>query len=137
MTVADTGAVVALIDADDPHHEQMVALFDADPQGWVLPWAILPEVDYLILSHLGGEVERAFVADLASGAFVIGWGEPTDLVRASELCEAYRDLDLGMTDAVVMAMAERLGVEAIATLDLRDFGAVKLRGAPKLVPRDA
>lgn len=137
MTVADTGAVVALIDADDPHHEQMVALFDADPQGWVLPWAILPEVDYLILSHLGGEVERAFVADVASGAFVIGWGEPTDLVRASELCETYQDLDVGMTDAVVMAMAERLGVEAIATLDLRDFGAVKLRGVPKLVPRDA
>ena len=36
-----------------------------------------------------------------------------------------------------MAMAERLGAEAVATLDLRDFGAVKLRGVPKLVPRDA
>jgi hypothetical protein len=35
-----------------------------------------------------------------------------------------------------MAMAERLGAEAIATLDLRDFGAVELKGRPKVWPRD-
>jgi len=36
----------------------------------------------------------------------------------------------------VMAIAERLEVEAIATLDVRHFGAVKLRGGPALWPRD-
>jgi hypothetical protein len=36
-----------------------------------------------------------------------------------------------------MATAERLKATAIATLDARHFGAVKLRGAPKLLPRDA
>jgi hypothetical protein len=35
-----------------------------------------------------------------------------------------------------MAMAERLRAAAIATLDVRHFGAVSLRGHPKLVPRD-
>jgi predicted nucleic acid-binding protein len=48
----------------------------------------------------------------------------------------YRDLSFGLTDGVVMAVAERLGARAIATLDLRDFAPVSLRGAPKLYPRD-
>jgi predicted nucleic acid-binding protein len=137
VTVADTSAVVALIDADDPHHAPILALFEEDPESWVFPWAILPEVDYIVLSQLGEAVEMAFVADLASGAFVVGWGEAADIRRANDLCSTYRDLELGLTDAVVMAMAERLGASAIATLDLRDFGAVTLRGTPRLVPRDA
>ena len=41
-----------------------------------------------------------------------------------------------MVDAAVMALAERLGAEAIATLDLRDFGLVELSGTPALWPRD-
>jgi hypothetical protein len=39
-------------------------------------------------------------------------------------------------DGVVMGVAERLGADAIATLDLRHFGAVEIRGRPALVPRD-
>jgi hypothetical protein len=36
----------------------------------------------------------------------------------------------------VIAMAERLGAKAIATLDLRHFGAVAIKGRPRLLPRD-
>jgi hypothetical protein len=35
-----------------------------------------------------------------------------------------------------MAVAERLQAGSIATLDLRHFGAVKIRGGPRLIPRD-
>ncbi len=41
----------------------------------------------------------------------------------------------GKTPAV-MAVAERLRASAIATLDLRHFGVVTLRGRPRLLPRD-
>lgn len=136
MIVADTGALLALIDADDRHHETMVALFDEDPMGWVLPWAILPEVDYLLLEHVGARAERAFLADLAAGSYAVHWGDEDDLRRAHELNTQYGALGLGLTDAVVMAVAERLAADAIATLDVRDFGAVRLRGAPRLLPRD-
>lgn len=37
----------------------------------------------------------------------------------------------------MIAVAERLNAKAIATLDLRHFGAVEIRGRPKLLPRDA
>jgi predicted nucleic acid-binding protein len=45
-------------------------------------------------------------------------------------------LELGLVDAVVVATAERLKAEAIATLDLRHFGAVAIKGNPRLLPRD-
>jgi hypothetical protein len=35
-----------------------------------------------------------------------------------------------------MTVAERLRADAIATLDLRHFGAVPIKGSPKLYPRD-
>lgn len=68
----------------------------------------------------------------------IEWGTEADLRRAHELTRRYRyrDLSLGLVDAVVMAVAERAKAIAIATPDDRDFGAVEIRGGPKLLPRD-
>jgi len=69
VIVADTGAVIALIDSDDQHHETLRTVFEAEPGLWVLPWAILPEVDYLASSRLGGTAAQTFRADLADGLF--------------------------------------------------------------------
>lgn len=136
MIVADTGAVVALIDSDDRHHDALRRVFENAPDDWVLPWAILPEVDYIVSSRLGDAVAGAFRADLAKGLFTVEWGGAADLKRAVELKRRYSALTLGLVDAVVMAAAERLGARAIATLDLRDFGSVELNGQPELWPRD-
>ena len=59
------------------------------------------------------------------------------LDRANAIARKYRALRLGLVDAVVLATAERLKPEAIATLDLRHFGAVAIAGSPRLLPRDA
>lgn len=136
MIVADTGAIVALVDRDDKHHDAMVELFERDPTAWVLPWAILPEVDYLIARYLGAEAATAFMTDVAHGAFVVEWGDDADMRRALEIRERYRSLDLGLVDSVVAAVAERRKAAAIATIDLRDFGALDLVGRPRLFPRD-
>lgn len=136
MIVADTSALLALIDADDRHHAELRDLFESDPDAWVIPWAVLPEVDYVLAAHVGAKAEMAFVRDVADGRWPVEWGGAADLVRARELCERHRGLRLGLVDGVVMAMAERLDADGIATLDLRHFAAVKLRGAPSLYPRD-
>jgi predicted nucleic acid-binding protein len=136
VIVADTGSIVALVDADDRHHAALRRLFEKAPDSWLLPWAILPEVDYLLGEHVGARAQERFAGDLASGAWAIGWGEPLDLVRAEEISRRHRALRLGLVDSVVMAVAERHKAEAIATLDVRHFGAVSLRGRPRLVPRD-
>lgn len=137
MIVADTGAVVALMSRRDRHHEALLRLYEIEPDGWVLPWAILPEVDHLLVTRAGRAASEAFLADLGEGSYFVEWGQQDDLERANELVRQYGDLELGLVDASVMAIAERLRAAAVATLDLRHFGAVELRGRPKLLPRDS
>ena len=136
MIVADTGAILALIDADDRHHRELRGVFEKAPHSWVLPWAILPEVDYLVGAHVGAASQDAFLADLAADVFRVEWGVQEDLERAHELHRKHRALRLGLVDAAVIAIAERLGADTVATLDVRHFGAVAIRGNPRLLPRD-
>ena len=49
----------------------------------------------------------------------------SDLDRMVELVEKYADFPLGLVDASVIAVAERLGAREIATLDRRHFSAVR------------
>jgi uncharacterized protein len=134
--VVDTGAMIALIDAADRNHEAICGLYEEAPHRWVLPWAILPEVDYLLEHHLDSAAAAAFRADCAAGAFRIEWGNDADLSRAHAICTQYESLQIGLVDASVIAIAERLNAAAIATLDLRDFGAVTLPQGTRLLPRD-
>lgn len=43
---------------------------------------------------------------------------------------------MGLVDAVVLAVAERLGADGVATLDLRHFGAVRTAREFRILPRD-
>jgi predicted nucleic acid-binding protein len=137
MIIADTGAMLALLDASEENHAAIRDLYDQHADGWIVPWAVLPEIDYLIATHLGAKAQEAFLADLADGSFSVEWGRDEDLASAKRICTRYRALRLGLVDAVVMATAERLKVDAIATLDLRHFAAVSIKGNPRLLPRDA
>ena len=136
MIVADTGAVLALLDRKDRHHAALRAVFAQAPGRWLLPWAILPEVDYLAATRLGARVQDAFFKDVAESRYQVESITSDDLVVAERLHVRYHRLALGLVDACVMAVAQRLRAEAIATLDLEHFAAVRLKGDPRLLPRD-
>ena len=51
-----------------------------------------------------------------------------DWLRIAELVAHYRELPLVTVDASVVAMAERLSVTTVATLDRRHFGVVQPAG---------
>jgi uncharacterized protein len=136
VIVADTGAILALIDRSDRHHRALRTLYETDPTAWMLPWAILPEVDYLVGAHIGARAQKAFLTDLAEGSFTVAWGQESDLDEALRLAERYPKLRIGLVDAVVIATATRLKAGAIATLDLRHFASIAIPGNPRLVPRD-
>jgi predicted nucleic acid-binding protein len=59
------------------------------------------------------------------------------LAAAQAIHQRYRPLRLGLVDASVITVAERLRADAIATLDVKHFGAVRIKGDPRLLPRDA
>lgn len=66
-----------------------------------------------------------FLADLAAGEFIVEPVAAGDWMRIAELVARYHDLPLGTVDASVVATAERLGIEEIATLDRRHFTVVR------------
>jgi len=86
---------------------------------------VIAEVTYLIETRLGWQAEIRFLGDLSSGNL---FTEPVlagDWMRIAELVGRYHDLPLGTVDASVIALAERLGIRSIATLDRRHFTVVR------------
>jgi predicted nucleic acid-binding protein len=102
-----------------------------------VPTALLAEIDYLLREWLGVDAELAFLASLKLGAFQLEEFTKADLLRCEELLSIYRDLDLGLADAAVVATAERLKVNTVLSLDERDFRAVRSKLGPfRLLPAD-
>lgn len=57
---------------------------------------------------------------------------PVDLPRIIELMRQYADSDIGFVDASLVAVAERLGIRRVLTLDRRHFGLIRPRHCPAL-----
>lgn len=79
----------------------------------------------MLATRRGPELEAAFLADLADGVMELVDLTRADLTRMVELVLTYADLPLGAVDASVIAIAERLGVAEVATLDRRHFSIVR------------
>lgn len=75
----------------------------------------------------------AFARAIRAGELVVEPVIEREWTRIEELTEVYLDLPLGVVDASVIALAERHGVDTIATLDHRHFGTVTPRHADHLV----
>lgn len=138
MIVADTGGLLALLNRNDKHHAAVRSLYETQSRRWIVPWAVLPEVDYLASTRLGSEVARAFAQDVRDGSFIVDEQVGRDMPRACDLLERYASLAIGLVDAVVMTQAERRKASVIVTTDGKHFRAVKLKldPPPRLVPLD-
>jgi predicted nucleic acid-binding protein len=124
--ITDTGVVYASMDRSDPSHSGCVELLHRTGDPLVVPAPVLVELDWLGDAR-GVPVLDATLASVESGSIEVIDLSPADYTRIRELCRQYRDLGLGMVDASVVAVAERLGEETIATLDHRHFSVVRPR----------
>ena len=119
----DTGPLYALADADDAWHQRMRDFMEQRGETVLVPVTVLPEVTYLLRSRLGDRVERSFVGSLAARQMAIEPLQAADVERCETLLDRYRDL--GFVDCTVIAMAERLRLQAIVTTDRRHFSIVR------------
>ena len=69
--------------------------------------------------------EARFLRLVTSPAFVIVDLTAADYQRIIELVEGYADMGLGTVDASIVAVAERLGITTVATLNRRDLAVVR------------
>jgi uncharacterized protein len=91
----------------------------------LVPATVVAEVGYLLAREAGPQVEALFLQSLADGDFSAIELTTSDFTRMAELVVTYGDLPLGTTDASVIALAERLKLTEVATLDHRHFTVVR------------
>jgi uncharacterized protein len=125
VLIVDAGPLYAAAASRDKHHRRCVELLSSSPGLLLVPALVVTEVSYLLCDRIGPHAELAFARSIRLGELVVEPVLERDWARIVALTEQYLDLPLGIVDASVVALAERHGVDTIATLDHRHFGTVK------------
>lgn len=123
--VCDTGPLLAALDSDDPDHARCAALLTEAEEDLVVPVLVLAELDHWCHKRGGARAWLQFLDDVLAGSYRVTAPTHADLTRSRELQSTYADLGLGVVDAGVIALVERLGEPKVATLDHRHFGTVR------------
>lgn len=134
--LVDTSALYALVDDAEPQHRAVRQFLDLSDETIVLPVTVLPELDYLVWSRLGSGVQVRVLRSLLAGDFQLENPLESDFARAVELVDQYAGSGLGLVDSSIAAIAERLNIRQVLTLDRRHFGMLRPRHCPafELVP---
>jgi len=94
----------------------------------LIPDPVIAEVDYFLRDRLSSAVAREFLEDIREEAYRRVILDPSLFGRAVEYDRRHADLDLGIADASVMAVAEAERA-SILTFDFADFRATQpMRG---------
>lgn len=126
--VADTGGLLRALartpegGASFPEYES--ALTSASRV--ILPGLVLAEVGYFLRDNR--PAMRKLIAEVfdAGTRYEYELPLPSDLVRALEFDAKFKDLQMGLVDGTVVAVAERRQVYRVLTTDHRDFAAIRV-----------
>jgi predicted nucleic acid-binding protein len=123
--ILDTSVLLAALDASDPDHGRCAELISGSSENLVVPALVLSELDYWCHERLTAKVWRAFLEDVLAGAYSVEGPTENDLARCLELQREYADLAVGVVDASLLALVERLEETKIGTLDHRHFATMR------------
>jgi uncharacterized protein len=127
LIVLDTSVVLALMDRRDDQHERVRQWMEIVADELCTTPLVLAELDYLVPKQGGSAAARALRKDFEDGAYTVEWSRSAlrDTIATAHL---YESIDLGLTDASLIALAAHLDTTRIATLDERHFRAVRPLG---------
>jgi predicted nucleic acid-binding protein len=114
-TLADAGALVALLDRRQDSHGEVVAATKALTGELVTTCAAFTEAMYLVGKVLGLPGQERLWGLRSRGTLEIA--ELPSWDRSTELMHQYRDAPMALADATLVAIAEARGVDSILTLD--------------------
>jgi hypothetical protein len=139
LILVDTSGLLAALDAGEGHHAAAAAALRYAAGPLLLSPFVLAELDYLIRRHVSATAAEALLRQVAAGALrleVMGAG---DVGAATRIMDRYANLDIGLTDASIVVLAQRYGVRDVLTLDERHFRAILGPGDRpfRLLPADA
>ena len=125
MILVDTNVLVAAARTADTNHDAAARLLETLDEPLLVPPTVLAEVCYLLNEWGGPGVEVRFLRDIRPGGLQLAELTTADVARMADMVERYADLRLGGTDASLVAIAERLRIDRIATFDRRHFTVVR------------
>jgi hypothetical protein len=126
-TLVDTGILYAMADIDDAWHEPVKTFLQNTTDALVVPITVLPEICYLLNTHLSQESEKKLIASITQGELRIEGLTNEDFRRSVQLLETYSDVNIGFVDASMVAIAERLKISRILTTDRNHFPIIRPR----------
>jgi uncharacterized protein len=138
LILVDTSRLVAFYDDLDSLHGETVRVLQ-DPQARILSPFVLAELDDLVLSNVGRRVELEVLDDIGGGAYELAPFVAADVADAVDVVRRYSDFDVGLTDASIVVLSRRYGVNDVLTLDERHFRVLRgSRDRPfRVLPADA
>ena len=125
--VVDAGPLIALFDRDDRHHRRAVEFVKSWRAGLITNLPVLTEATFVL--RFSVEAQRDLLW-WARRCLEIDLGTASDLPRIIMLIEKYRDLPADFADVSIVAMAERLNLSQVASVD-SDFAVYRLAGKRK------
>ena len=124
--LADTSAILALLDRDDRWHDACVEAFAKVRGPLLTSEAVLTELFHLVASRLH-EIESAW-GFVRSGALTLGAITDADVPALSELMHRYHDRPMDFADATLVHLAARESLTTILTVDVSDFQTYRTAG---------
>jgi predicted nucleic acid-binding protein len=104
-----------------------VAWFKRIDEPLLLGALTLAEIDHVLQRELGLEASLAVVASIVSGAIRLVAPTEADLERAAGLLTEAAEHRPRLSEAVLVATAERLGIRRVATFDRRPIAVFRPR----------
>jgi hypothetical protein len=123
----DSSTVLAAADRADLNHAAAIAWFGRADEPLLLGVLALGDLDALLQRELGVAAALALVQSITNGAIRLVAPTDADLVRAAQLLETAAEHRPRLTDALMVASAERLGVHRITTFDRRPIAVFRPR----------
>lgn len=118
VILIDTGVLVALYDASDRYHHQVIQFLEGYRGRLITTVGCVTEVMWLLASDC--EVQNEFLRHLASQIYECVPLQISDFARIAKLNAQYSDLPADFADLALVAISERLNIPGIASLD-KDF----------------
>jgi uncharacterized protein len=138
VLLVDTNIWLEAADQRAAHHDLCRHLVTARQGQLASPTPVLAETAWIILDRLGPAAQARFLRLVTSGRIAPIELTPADWERCVELVTTYATLKLDIIDASIVAIAERLDLDEIATMNGRDFYTVRPKHttAFKLLPEN-
>ena len=126
--VVDAGPLIALFDRDDRHHRSAIEFIRNRALHLITNLPVLTEATFLLRFSVAAQRDLLW---WTHKSIEIDQDTPADLPRIIAIMDKYHDLPADFADASLVALAERLNVSRVASVD-RDFAIYRLAGKRRL-----